>query len=272
MLPFWAPDNRTVAFFTTTDLKAVDDSGELPQTLGLICRCAGRHMGRRPIRFWWQADRKGALYRIAASGGQFEELAVPDAPSKRFAWPLALPDQRWLLLSEIDLKASLRPATVSVRSLDGRNGARCCRPTGLRHFPRPTRCCWFAAASSSPRISIRPLRFVRHAQTAHRWRRGHDPDGVGLVDGLRVRRPRVCPVARGAEPRAHLVVAIRSAPRHVGRGRDYGSPALSPDGHSSPCADRWLALGAVGGESGRPAEISSFSTSNAAPAVDSPST
>ena len=118
MFPFWAPDNRTVAFFTVTDLMTVDDSGERPRVVVKL----GNPRGGTWITahdLIVAGGPKGALFRVAASGGTLEELVAPDSPSRRFAWPTAIPGQPWLLVSTLDMKSPVSGASVSVRSLNG---------------------------------------------------------------------------------------------------------------------------------------------------------
>ena len=118
MFPFWAEDSRRVAFFTSTDLKTVDDSGATPNLVGKLSDARGGAW-ISPTELVVAGGGKGALYRVAIAGGTFTELAAPASPSKRFVWPTAVPGQPWLLVSEIDLKSPLRPTVVSARSLDG---------------------------------------------------------------------------------------------------------------------------------------------------------
>ncbi len=247
MLPFWAPDNRTVAFFTSTDLKAVDDSGELPRTLGLFTDARGGT--------WVATDQilvaggpKGGLYRVAASGGQFEEVAVPDAPSKRFAWPLALPGQRWLLISEIDLKLPLRPATVSVRSLDGQNRRPLLQADGNPSFSAPdslllVRSGILFAQNFNPATAVLSGTPKRLA------------DGVGSTVAMAAAS--LTASASGdlayapshAVPNHALTWWSRSGQRLGTLGAEgiYGSPALSPDGRFVTVRQSLAGLGALGG-------------------------
>ncbi len=272
MFPFWAADNRTVAFFTATDLKTVDDSGQMPTTLGRFADARGGT--------WVAADQivvaggpKGALYRIAASGGRFEELAAPDAPTKRFAWPLALPDQRGLLLSEIDLKASLRPATVTVRSLDGRNARPLVQADGRPSFSAPDTLLLVRSGilfahdfdPTSATLSGTPRRLIEGVAATI-------PSASASLTTSESGDLAYAPSFVGGN--YTLTWWSRTGQRlgTLGAEGDYVSPALSPDGQFVAVRRSLAEPGGPAGIRERPVRTFSFLTWHAARAAASPST
>ena len=94
--PFWSPDSRAFGFFADGKLKRFDFAGGLPQAL------ADAPSGRGGT---WSSDgtilfapaSTGALFRIAASGGEATSITKPDQgqPSHRF--PHFLPGGRRFL-------------------------------------------------------------------------------------------------------------------------------------------------------------------------------
>ncbi len=93
--PFWAPDNRSVAFFADSQLKRLDLGGGAPRAL------AAAPLGRGGS---WNADGVvlfapnfgGPLFRVAAAGGDAAPVTTLDRqPSHQ--WPVFLPDGQHFL-------------------------------------------------------------------------------------------------------------------------------------------------------------------------------
>ena len=96
--PFWAPDDRFIAFFTSGKLKKVDLSGGPAQ---VICDVAGGFGGS------WNRDgiiifTEGVLKRVSAAGGRPESITTLDSNRHEVAHtlPVFLPDgNHFLFLS-----------------------------------------------------------------------------------------------------------------------------------------------------------------------------
>ncbi len=93
--PFWAPDNRSVAFFADGQLKRLDLGGGAPRAL------AAASSGRGGS---WNADGivlfaptfGGPLFRVAAAGGDAAPVTTLDRQADH-RWPVFLPDGRHFL-------------------------------------------------------------------------------------------------------------------------------------------------------------------------------
>jgi Tol biopolymer transport system component len=91
LFPFWSPDSRSIAFFSSGKLKRVEVSGGAPQTLCEASYAGGGSWNRAgdiiiaPIN-------SGALYRLPATGGVPTQLTTTE-PSRYFhRRPQFLPD------------------------------------------------------------------------------------------------------------------------------------------------------------------------------------
>ncbi len=95
--PFFSPDGESIAFTAAGELKRVGVTGGGPVTLGNTQASFGFSSGswgpEDTIVFTDSSDSGVALYRISASGGEAEPLAIPD-PDKgesAFEYPQILP-------------------------------------------------------------------------------------------------------------------------------------------------------------------------------------
>jgi serine/threonine-protein kinase len=89
--PFWSPDNKSIAFFTATQLKRVDLVGGTPLTICDVVRGRGGA---------WSSDGQilfgtlvGGLFKVPASGGTPSALTTLDAARGEIShrWPQVLP-------------------------------------------------------------------------------------------------------------------------------------------------------------------------------------
>ena len=116
LFPTWSPDNRTLAFFTTTEVKTVGDSGDEPRTVGRLVQ---------PYGGTWLDDRhllvagSGVLYRISLADGRMEPLAPASSNSRAFVAPLAVTGQSWFIVAEANVEAPMEAATITARAADG---------------------------------------------------------------------------------------------------------------------------------------------------------
>lgn len=101
--PFWSPDSRTIAFFTSTHIKTVDVDGSPLQIVSAVPE------GTRPEWGSWgsQGDiiftTVGILFRVRASGGTPEAiLSRQQFPHLGIGGPEFLPDGRNFLLGVIE--------------------------------------------------------------------------------------------------------------------------------------------------------------------------
>ena len=162
--PFWSPDNRSIAFFTATELKRLDLAGGAPRTVA---------SGGRFIFGTWGADdvilysevtppALNVLKRVSAAGGA-PMLVRPLGPEMGYYAPLFLPDGKRFLFT-----ATGRPdaAGIYLGTLDG-------RPPDAADTRRQP------AACTCPAHRGRSV----HCGTAAGWS-GYGPTGSSLSDSI----------------------------------------------------------------------------------------
>ena len=94
--PFWAPDSRSIGFFTDTALKRLDLGGGAPHIVGRVSSGAGGT---------WNADgfivfapsSTGVLMRVPAAGGSAVAVTTFGPHEMGHRWPQLLPDGRRFL-------------------------------------------------------------------------------------------------------------------------------------------------------------------------------
>ncbi|HEX9636120.1 MAG TPA: protein kinase [Acidobacteriota bacterium] len=96
--PFWAPDNRFVAFFAHGLLKKVQPDGGPVQVLCPAPEGRGGTWGREDVIVFAPNSRSG-LYRVPAAGGASEPITQlePSREEVTHRWPHFLPDGRRFL-------------------------------------------------------------------------------------------------------------------------------------------------------------------------------
>ena len=115
LFPTWAFDNRTLAFFTATDVKIVDDSGQPARSVARLAQ---------PYGGSWVDDRHllvagaGVVYRVSTVDGRVEQVLAPDETTAYVA-PLAVPGRPWFILAESNLAAPQAPSAITARRADG---------------------------------------------------------------------------------------------------------------------------------------------------------
>jgi Tol biopolymer transport system component len=96
--PFWAPDNRSLAFYAQGKLKKVSLGGAAPQDLAdvVVPVNSGAWGKDGTILFGGLQGAVGGLFRISAEGGQPVPVTNVDASRGEVAhvWPQFLPDGR----------------------------------------------------------------------------------------------------------------------------------------------------------------------------------
>jgi serine/threonine protein kinase len=117
MFPFWAPDSRRIAFFTQTELKRVDGTGEAPRVLAQVPDSRGGGWMRDDMLIFVTMD-SGTLMRMPAGGGTPIEIGKPASATMRYVWPCLIPGSDWVLLGQVDLAAP-GVTTVLVSSITG---------------------------------------------------------------------------------------------------------------------------------------------------------
>ncbi len=129
--PFWSPDNKSIAFFTTGKLERVDLAGGSPLA---ICDVAPQGRGGA-----WSSDGKilfgtvaSGLFQVSASGGTPTPLTFLDAAHNQGGdrFPQVLPGGRFLYYVQSDTRensgiyaASLSKPAERVRLLDADSNA-----------------------------------------------------------------------------------------------------------------------------------------------------
>jgi Tol biopolymer transport system component len=109
--PFWSPDSRTLAFAADGQLKKIDITGDLAQTIAPMAPSAGGTWGRDDVIVFAGATH---LYRVRASGGDPVPITsdADIASTGPHRWPSFLPDGRRYLT------VTVNAGDVFVSSLD----------------------------------------------------------------------------------------------------------------------------------------------------------
>ena len=115
LFPTWASDSRTLAFFTATEVKTVDDSGQPARSVARLAQ---------PFGGTWIDDRHllvagaGALFRVSIVNGRVERVAAPDE-TKAYVAPLAVPGRPWFIVAELNLATPQAASAITARRADG---------------------------------------------------------------------------------------------------------------------------------------------------------
>jgi len=127
-LPFWSPDGRSIAFFTTTKLKRIDAAGGPAQT---ICNLTWPNLGgtwNRDGVILFSGTSGSGIFRVSAAGSEPEPVIQLDKSHQATdqSFPQFFPDgRRFLYLSERGGKHDLY-----MGSLDAKKDARLLIPGG----------------------------------------------------------------------------------------------------------------------------------------------
>ena len=116
-LPFWSPDSRYVAFFSTGALRKVDLAGGPPVIVTSVAGAAGGAWNRDGVILY--APRPTSpLMRVSAAGGKAEQVTRLDTDKGEtgHAWPSFLPDGRHFLFTAYSSKPE--QGGVYIGSLD----------------------------------------------------------------------------------------------------------------------------------------------------------
>lgn len=96
---FWAPDGRSLGFFTPTQLRRIDLASGAVRTLAEIPSATGGTWGTDGTILFAESG-EGGLRRVSATGGPVETLRRLKPPGEvRFQWPWILPDGTHYLYS-----------------------------------------------------------------------------------------------------------------------------------------------------------------------------
>jgi hypothetical protein len=89
---FWAPDGRSLGFFTPTQLRRIDLASGAVRTLAEIPSATGGTWGTDGTVLFAESG-EGGLRRVSATGGPVETVRRLKPPGEvRFQWPWILPD------------------------------------------------------------------------------------------------------------------------------------------------------------------------------------
>src|SRR5262245_2629886 len=227
--PFWSPDSRSVAFFTTTDnrLKRLDLDGRSMQVLGTFPLGLGGTWNRDGKMLFSYIGGPSPLFRVSSNGGPAAPVTPPQPPEAGHL-PQFLPDGRHFLYYSPHVTA---PA-VFVGDLDGSESRRLLEadttaiyvPTGHLVFGRGG--ALFAQTFDTDRLVLSGSRFRVAAQPAFCW-----PPALSLsATSTLVYRVRSSALpAFGARP---LIWFDRSGEEigKVGDPDPGNRPSLAPDG------------------------------------------
>lgn len=108
--PFFSPDGRWIAFFTTTELRKVALAGGAPQ---VVTALTGDTRGGA----WLDDDTivigGDQVVRVPASGGSPTVIAAPDpASAVDYRWPTALPNGRGVLAVKVTARTNFEVVAI----------------------------------------------------------------------------------------------------------------------------------------------------------------
>jgi Tol biopolymer transport system component len=122
LLPFWAPDSRSVGFVANGALKRVDLGGGSVRTLAPMAAPAPASWSRDGV-ILFTPSRTSGLQRIPAYGGTPQPVTTPDASKGEMAHvaPFFLPDGQHFMYLSLTRTVSGRsvPGATYVASLEG---------------------------------------------------------------------------------------------------------------------------------------------------------
>ena len=120
-LPFWSPDGKGIAFFTSDKLKRIDIGGGPPEVLCGVGRGQGGTWNRNGVIVFSPNLRSG-LSRVGAAGGEPVDFGTLGDGDRAYRFPYFLPDGEHLLY----YSEGTRPENsgVFVRTLGGDTGRR----------------------------------------------------------------------------------------------------------------------------------------------------
>jgi Tol biopolymer transport system component len=120
--PFWSPDSRSVAFFTSTDnrLKRLDIDGRSIQVLGLFPLGSSGTWNRDGTILFSHFAGSSPILRISANGGQASPATRLQPPELTHQSPHFLPDGRHFLYHSLNLT----PPAIFVGDLGGSESRR----------------------------------------------------------------------------------------------------------------------------------------------------
>ncbi|NIM02112.1 MAG: hypothetical protein GTO33_14940, partial [Acidobacteria bacterium] len=138
--PFWSPDSAHVAFFVDEKLKRVTSAGVAPQT---ICDAPGSRGGA------WGPDGvivfsrgagsgRGALFQVAAGGGDAEPLTTLGEADFSHRWPSFLPGGKRVLFVRQTGEGNVEgdESTLEVVDLESRETTRILRANSSLQYTR----------------------------------------------------------------------------------------------------------------------------------------
>jgi len=118
--PFWAPDGRSIGFFSQGKLKKIDVfSGRSAQ---VICDAPHGRGGawNRDGLILFSPDGAAGLYQVSSAGGTPTAVTQVDASRSEFShrWPVFLPDGRHYLYLAANFSGKLEKNEIFLGSLD----------------------------------------------------------------------------------------------------------------------------------------------------------
>jgi serine/threonine protein kinase len=118
--PFWAPDSRTVGFFSQGKLRRIDIRSGAPQTLSDAVDPRGGAWSRDNVIVY--GLNQTGLWRVAASGGSSVPVTTLSANETGHRWPSFLPDGQHVVFQARTIRGA--EAAIDVAALDGSSRTR----------------------------------------------------------------------------------------------------------------------------------------------------
>ena len=228
--PFWSPDSRSVAFFTTTDnrLKRLDIDGGSMQVIGTFPIGTGGTWNGDGTILLSHLGGPSPILRVSSNGGPASPVTRLQPPEITGQLPQFLPDGRHFLY----YSPNLTPPAVFAGDLNGSESRRLLEadsaaiylPSGHLVFGRGGTL--FAQAFDADRLVLTGSPFRVAAQPAGWWAPALSLSTTGTL-AYRVRSPAL--PSYGARP---LIWFDRSG-KEIGRVGDADPgirPSLAPDG------------------------------------------
>ncbi len=225
LYPFWSPDSRNVGFFAEGKLKTIDINSE---AVRILCDAPAGRGGTWNRKGWivFAPDKYGALFRVAATGGQPEQVTITPKEGVSYRWPSFLPDDSHFLFSDFDIDQSIK-----IGSLDSKEEKILVRENSNAFFAPPNHVLF----AQNGRLIAQQLDLKRlelKGEAISISNQNVVQNHARAFAAFTVSAAGVLTYQADTVPPSRLVIVDRSGKRvaEVGEPGYYSYPRFSPDG------------------------------------------